>query len=72
MRKKMYGSFLFARPSFFEGIARIMDFGGSLNQYNSFPNGGEADFAAISYDWAMIGQDFATVLPQDFEEKTKV
>ncbi len=50
--------FLCARPSFLEGLARIMDFGQTLNEYNSSPSAQEADFAAIAEDWAMIEQDF--------------
>ena len=29
-----YSSFLFAEPSFLEGMARVVDFGGTLNEYN--------------------------------------
>lgn len=47
-----------ARPSFLEGIARLMDFGNSLNEYKSYPSGVEADHAALAKDWAMIGLDF--------------
>ena len=53
-----YSYFLGARPSFLEGIARLMDFGNSLNEYKSYPSSVEADHAAIARDWAMIGLDF--------------
>jgi len=49
--------FLFARPSFLEGVARIMDVGDTLNEYNSSPSAQEADAIAISLDWSMVGQD---------------
>ena len=52
-----YTSRLFARPSFIEGMARIFDMGGTLNEYNSSPSGEEADAIAIWSDWAAIGQD---------------
>ena len=32
-----------ARPSFLEGIARLMDFGNTLDGYKSYPSGAEAD-----------------------------
>ena len=54
----LYSYFLGARPSFLEGIARLMDFGNTLNEYKSYPNGAEADYAAIARDWATIGLDF--------------
>lgn len=47
--------FLYARPSFLEGMARIVDLGGTLNEYHPFSP--EIDQAAICMDWAMIGQD---------------
>ncbi len=55
--ESMNTDFLYARPSFLEGIARLVDFGGTLNEYNQFPTPQEADAAAIRSDWAMIGQD---------------
>lgn len=61
--------FLCARPSFLEGIARIMDFGNTLNAYNTSPTGQEADNTAIWMDWTMIGQDFRnTVTKFEIEE----
>ena len=38
-------------------MARLVDVGGTLNEYNDSPNGQEADDAAIRMDWAMVGQD---------------
>lgn len=49
--------YLFARPSFLEGVARIMDIGGTLNEYNLDSDGEVADAIAIWSDWAMVGQD---------------
>ena len=48
---------LYARPSFWDGIARLFDFGGLLNQYNYSKSGKEADFRAIQSDWEYVGQD---------------
>ena len=49
--------FLFARPSFSEGVARIVDFNNSLNIYNASPSGEIADEIAIGMDWAVVGND---------------
>lgn len=46
--------FLFARPSFIEGVARLFDFGGTLNEYNTSIM---TDEAAAALDWASVGTD---------------
>ena len=55
--KDIYGDFLYARPSFLEGMARVMDIGGTLNEYNTFLSDEDADFFALSMDWHAVGQD---------------
>ena len=52
-----YSDFLYARPSFLEGMARVMDFGGALNEYNTFLSDEDADFVALWMDWSAVGQD---------------
>ena len=59
-----HSCYLGARPSFLERIARLMDFGNSLNEYKSYPSGVEADHAAIARDWAMIGLDFRNAIAE--------
>ena len=49
--------FLFARPSIVEGIARILDFGNTLNEYNYSRSDEEADEKACRLDWVMVGSD---------------
>jgi hypothetical protein len=49
--------FLYARPSFTEGIARILDFGNTLNEYNDSWLSEETDFRALQSDWEVIGND---------------
>lgn len=49
--------FLFARPSFIEGMARVLDLGGTLQVYNESNTGREADFVAIWSDWKEVGDD---------------
>ncbi len=50
-----FSNFLFARPSFVEGIARLIDVGGSLNVYNTSPDGVTADTRALDADWRAVG-----------------
>jgi hypothetical protein len=52
-----FADFLFAQPSFMEGMARILDFRGALNKYNASPNEAIADSTAMSMDWAAVGFD---------------
>ncbi|MBI4266932.1 MAG: hypothetical protein HY668_01020 [Chloroflexi bacterium] len=54
---KPCSDFLFARPSFLEGVARIMDFGNTLNEYNYSESDEAADEIALRMDWAIVGDD---------------
>lgn len=52
------GSFsdtLYARPSVWEGWARILDFGNTLTEYNYSKSGEAADVQALWMDWATVG-----------------
>jgi len=55
---------LFNRPTFFSGIARLVDFGGVLNEYNTSPSAAEADARAIAADWQQVGRDLAQAMGQ--------
>lgn len=46
--------FLFARPTLLEGLARILDWGGTLSEFNRHAH---ADRVAIAMDWRMVGND---------------
>jgi len=48
--------FLFARPTFWSGAARVLDLGGTFDQYNSSRTGDEADARALSNDWIVVGE----------------
>ncbi len=55
---------IYARPSFLEGVARIFDFGGTLNTYyyvSTDEDPREADARAIASDWEAVGKDFPIV-----------
>ena len=45
---------LYARPSFLEGAARIMDFSDSMTFFNTRETPEEADRVALATDWAVV------------------
>jgi hypothetical protein len=47
--------FLAAQPSALEGIARVLDMGGTLTVYNDSLSGEFADLVATTADWAAVG-----------------
>ncbi len=49
--------FLFATPSFLEGVGRNIDLFGSLNRYNTSISGKEADLKARANDVAVLRRD---------------
>ena len=57
---------LFARPSFLEGVGRLIDFGGTLNEYNTSATPDEADYQALASDWWAIGNELRTAM-KEFE-----
>lgn len=54
--------FLFARPSFVEGVARMADVGNALNTYNTSRTGELADARAMYRDWQALAHDLRTAL----------
>lgn len=54
--------FLGARPSFWEGAARVLDLMGTLNEYNGSRTAEEADARALAADWEVLGEDFRRCL----------
>ena len=68
------GRLIYARPSFLEGVARIFDFGGTLNTYyyeSTDEDPREADARAIASDWEAVGKDMANAIGQ-YEKSTKI
>jgi hypothetical protein len=55
-------TYLYARPSFIEGVARLIDFGGTLNEYNCSATSDQADAKAIASDWKVVGSDFKSAV----------
>jgi hypothetical protein len=63
-------NFLFVRPSFLSGIAKLFDFAGSLKEYNTSPSPQIADSLAFLSDWKALGSDFFDVIDRyDFKQK---
>jgi hypothetical protein len=59
-----FSTFLFARPSFSEGVGRTMDFGNTLSEYNRSLNGEQADLIAAWMDWGTIGYDLRKAIEE--------
>ena len=61
-------SFLFVLPTALEGAGRLFDFGDTMSSYLEFASPGEADSAALRWDWRAVGSDFAEAMDEVAEE----
>lgn len=66
-----YSDILYARPSFTEGLARVLDLGSTLTEYNQSPTGAQADAHALRTDWRAVGHDLTNAFEQ-VEQETGV
>lgn len=57
--------FLFARPSFLEGWARLFDFGDTLTEFNRSPT---PDACALRQDWLVVGDAIRRAMTQFAEQ----
>jgi hypothetical protein len=57
MKKNYLQNRPFVKPSFVEGISRILDLGITLQKYNTSENESDADSRALKSDWEVIGND---------------
>lgn len=55
-------SYLFARPRAIHGVARVFDFLGVYDSYNTSPTPYEADILAIFQDWLAVEEDARRVV----------
>ena len=62
-------TFLVGKPSYVEGVARLLDFAGALNRYNRTATPGAADLRALSADWHAIGDDIARASIEDMQKR---
>ncbi len=60
--EKTLSRYNFIRPSFFEGMARVLDLGGTIHLYKPSVNEPEANAKAMASDWEMLGEDLRTVM----------
>lgn len=56
--------YLYARPSFLEGMGRIFDFGGTMTVFNTSRTPEEADVRALGDDWRTVGADLRAAVEQ--------
>jgi hypothetical protein len=63
MGRNNYSTFLFAVPTFSEGVGRLIDVGDTLTEYNYSPSAEGADRLAIAADWLAVGQDIQNAIP---------
>ncbi|MBI2551870.1 hypothetical protein HYW17_01040 [Candidatus Uhrbacteria bacterium] len=56
--------YLFAKPSFIEGVGRVLDLGGVLDTYNISTTPAEADAKALRTDWMAVGNDLRSAMQQ--------
>lgn len=71
MNVRMSTDFLYARPSFWDGWARILDFGDTLTEYNMTL---DQDYFALKSDWSVVGDDIFEayrVIVRDEEQKAR-
>ena len=62
--------FLFANPSLIEGMARVLDLGSTLNDYNNSLSPEDADCAAISSDWKVVALDMKSAMAEYERQST--
>lgn len=60
--KRYVRNYLFAEPSFAEGLSRILDLGATLQVYNDSDSIDEADLKALSNDWQAVGSDILSAI----------
>ena len=68
MNTSFEGFRLYAKPSFWEGVARLIDFSGSLNEYNYSESTEQTDSCAIQSDWENVGLDILEAMKK-FEKE---
>lgn len=66
-----YAGLLYANPSFTEGMARILDFGDTLTEYNYSRSAEEADANAIRSDWRAIADDLERSIAEIREQQNE-
>jgi hypothetical protein len=68
--RRTHSDFLFARPSFLTGVARLVDFGAAFDSYNSCNTPEQADARAMFSDWYSVGDDISAAVQKMQQEKS--
>jgi hypothetical protein len=55
-------TFLFAKPDWYEGVARLVDFANAMTEYNTTATPGGADTRALAQDWLAVGDELRQAL----------
>ena len=55
-------TFLFAMPTWQEGVGRLVDFGDALTEYNRTSTPEAADARAIAQDWLAVGDELRAAM----------
>ena len=65
-----HASFRFPMPSFLSGMARTLDFMGTLDDYRSDWGNERLDALGIYHDWSAVGDDIRTVMNDLLVQRT--
>jgi hypothetical protein len=64
----MYTDVLYARPSLLTGVARLFDFWGLFDAYNTSRDTRAADAKALAADWRAVGADLQAAIDRFADE----
>lgn len=67
-----FSNYLYARPSLVEGVARIIDVGGTLQEYNTALTPEQADYLALLSDWSVVGDDLINAMAEYKEVQCQI
>jgi hypothetical protein len=55
-------TFLFATPTWSEGVGRLMDFGNAMTEFNRTSGAEDPDIRATTQDWLAVGDHIRRAL----------
>lgn len=64
--------YMVERPSFWEGMARVLDFGTTLRVHYDVGSAAEADAQALLSDWLAVGNDLRSAISEYGEPESRV
>lgn len=62
MGQSFRSTFLFATPTWQEGVGRLVDFANVLTEYNRTHPPEDPDTRALAQDWLAVGDDLCTAM----------